>query len=174
METIRAALEGATGYLSAHADEATYTDSIATATVEAGLRVRTTGPTGESVVTDMPSSVGGTGSAPSAGWLLRAAEASCVATLVTMRAAMLGQVLDALTVTVDSVSDDRGILGMDPSIPAGPLRGRISISISAAGVEAADLERIARWGVDHCPVTDAVRRAVPLEIHLETGPRARQ
>ncbi len=59
-------------------------------------------------------------SAPSPGWLLRAAEASCVATLITMRAAMLGIDLDTLEVTVDSVSDDRGLLGVDDTVPAGP------------------------------------------------------
>ena len=168
MQEIREALERVTAYLSEHPDEATYTDSAATATLERGLWVRTTGPAGEHVRTDMPASVGGIASAPSAGWLLRAAEASCVATLVAMRAAQLGYALETLTVTVDSVSDDRGILGMDSSIPAGPLRGRISITLSATGVARADLEEIAHWGVGHCPVVDAVRRAVPLTVAVDT------
>lgn len=168
MEGIREALERATAYLSQHPDEATYTDSAATATLESGLRVRTTGLAGEDVRTDMPTSVGGTASAPSAGWLLRAAEASCVATLVAMRAAQLGYALETLAVTVDSVSDDRGILGIDSSIPPGPLAGHISISLSAAAVARADLEEIARWGVDHCPVVDAIRRAVPLTVAVDT------
>ena len=170
MDKIRTALEGATSYLSRHPDEATYTDSVAIATIVDGLRVSTTGPAGETVLTDMPASVGGTDGAHSPGWLLRAAEASCVATFVSMRAAMLGHALDGLTVTVDSVSDDRGILGMDANVPAGPLRGHISISISAAGVETDELERIARWGVDHCPVVDAVRRAVPMALDIDTEP----
>jgi uncharacterized OsmC-like protein len=170
MDAMRTALESAIDYLSDHPDEATYTDSAATATLVAGLRVRTDGPAGESVLTDMPAAVGGTASAPSPGWLLRAAEASCVATVVAMRAAQLGHELQSLTVTVDSVSDDRGILGMDASIPAGPLRGHISISLSAAGVASADLELVARWGVDHCPVVDAVRRAIPLTVDIETEP----
>ena len=172
MDGIRTALEGATGYLSQHPDEATYTDSAAIATLIDGLRVRTVGPAGAAVLTDMPSSVGGTDSAASAGWLLRAAEASCVATVVAMRAAQLAVELQTLTVTVDSVSDDRGILGMDTSIPAGPLRGRISISLSAERVATTELEQIARWGVDHCPVIDAVRRAVPMTVDIETKPIA--
>jgi uncharacterized OsmC-like protein len=173
MDGIREALERATAYLLEHPDQATYTDSVATATLESGLRVRTTGPAGEDILTDMPTSVGGTASAPSAGWLLRAAAASCVATLVAMRAAQLGCALETLKVTVDSVSDDRGILGLDSSIPAGPLRGRISISLSATDLARADLEEIGRWGVDHCPVVDAMRRAVPLTVvvnaHTELG-----
>jgi hypothetical protein len=76
-------------------------------------------------------------------------------------------VLQTLIVTVDSISDDRGLLGMDPSIPAGPIRGRISISLSATDVDPSDLEGIANWGVDHCPVVDAVRRAVPLTVDVQ-------
>ena len=168
MDGIRAALDAATGYLGQHPEEASYTDSVATATIVDGLRVRTAGPTGAAVFTDMPASVGGTDSAASAGWLFRAAQASCVATVVAMRAAALGVYLRTLIVTVDSVSDDRGILGMDPSIPAGPLRGHVSIVLSAEGVDPTDLEDIARWGVDHCPVVDAVRRAVPMTVDVET------
>jgi hypothetical protein len=58
----------------------------------------------------------------------------------------------------------------DASIPAGPLRGHISTSLSAAGVASADLELVARWGVDHCPVVDAVRRAIPVTVDIETEP----
>ena len=112
-ERIRQAIDGATDYLRAHPDDARSTDSAATATVVDGLVVRVTGPGGESITTDMVPSVGGTASAPSPGWLLRAAEASCVATLIAMRAASLGVTLDTLDVTVDSESDDRGILGID-------------------------------------------------------------
>ena len=49
MDRIREAIEGAVAYLTAHPDEARYTDSAATAVVEQGLRVRVDGPTGESV-----------------------------------------------------------------------------------------------------------------------------
>ena len=88
---IREALENASRYLTEHPEEATSTDSQAIATVVDGLVVRVTGPDGSEITTDMVPSVGGTASAPSPGWLLRAAEASCVATLIAMRAAMLEQ-----------------------------------------------------------------------------------
>lgn len=55
----------------------------------------------------MATSVGGTGSAPSPGWLLRAAVASCVTTLIAMRAATLDVALDSLAVTVDSESTSK-------------------------------------------------------------------
>lgn len=160
--SIKQAIGAATEYLTAHPADATSTDSAATARIVDGLVTRVTGPNGERLTTDMVPSVGGTASAPSPGWLLRAAEASCVATLIAMRAAMLDIALDTLEVTVDSVSDDRGLLGIDASVPAGPLSGRVAVRLGATGVDAATLEEIARWGVAHCPVCDALERAVPI------------
>ena len=66
-------MENAGAYLTEHPDEARYTDSLATARVESGLRVVVDGPAGERLETDMPAGVGGAGSAPSPGWFLRAA-----------------------------------------------------------------------------------------------------
>jgi len=43
-DAIRAAIEGASEYLAEHPDEARYTDSLATAHVEEGLRIRVNGP----------------------------------------------------------------------------------------------------------------------------------
>ena len=166
-ERIRDAIEGAIVYLSEHRAEARYTDSHATATVQDGLRATVSGPDGAQLTTDMPTSVGGGNSAPSPGWFLRAAEASCVATLVAMRAAQLGVTLAKVELTVDSESDDRGILGIDESTPAGPLSTRIVARIRAPGTPPALVEDIVRWAVEHCPVTDAVRRAVPLTVEVQ-------
>lgn len=168
-ERIKEAIEAATDYLGRNPADARSTDSPATATVVDGLVVRVEGPDGASITTDMVPSVGGTNAAPSPGWLLRAAEASCVATLIAMRAAMLGIKLDRLEVTVDSESDDRGILGIDASVPAGPLTGRVAIRLAAAGVDDATLESMARWGVEHCPVCDALERAVPITTEIVTS-----
>ena len=166
---IRSALEKASRYLTEHPEEATATDSEATATLVDGLVVRVTGSDGAEITTDMVPSVGGTASAPSPGWLLRAAEASCVATLIAMRAAMLDVALDSLEVTVDSVSDDRGLLGLQDGVPAGPISGRVRVRLTSAGAEAAQLEEIARWGVEHCPVCDALERAVPITTEVVIG-----
>ena len=83
---IAAAIAGAREYLTAHPTEARYRDSAATAIVEGGLRVRVEGPDGASITTDMVPAVGGGGSAPSPAWMVRAGYASCVATLILMRA----------------------------------------------------------------------------------------
>jgi uncharacterized OsmC-like protein len=166
---IQKAIRAATEYLAQHPEEARSTDSAASATLVDGLVVRVSGPSGASITTDMVPSVGGTATAPSPGWLLRAAEASCVATLIAMRAAMLGITLATLEVIVDSESDDRGLLGIDDDVPAGPLSGRVSVRLTAAGVDPATLEEMARWGVKHCPVCDALERPVPVTIQVATA-----
>lgn len=135
MDAIKTALEGARGYVSSHPDEASYTDTVARAVADSGLRVQVAGPDGEELTTDFPTSVGGSGSAPSPGWFLRAAEASCVAALVVMRAASVGLTAIRVEVTVDSISDDRGILGLDDAITAGPASTRVAIC--ASGVDPA-------------------------------------
>ena len=165
-DAIRRAIEGASAYLTDHPEEAAYTDSVATARVLDGLRVRTEGPNGEVLETDMPAAVGGAGSAASPGWYLRAAVASCVVSLATMRAAQLGWAGFRCEVEVDSASDDRGILGLDASVPAGPLSLRIGVRASADGIGLELLEELAVWALEHCPVSDAVRRPVPVHVEV--------
>lgn len=167
MTEIGDALRGARGYLTQHPDEARYRDSPATARIDAGLGVIVEGADGATLRTDMPPSVGGGGAAPSPGWYLRAAHAACVATLIGMRAAEEGVTLDQLEVVVDSESDDRGITGADDAIPAGPLSTAVRIVLAADGVDADRLRAIAEWGWRHCPVDDAVRRAVPVSVEVE-------
>jgi uncharacterized OsmC-like protein len=168
-DAIKVAIDSAVDYLRAHPDEARSTDSLATARIVDGLVVQVTGPGGESLTTDMVPSVGGTASAPSPGWVLRAAEASCVATLIAMRAAQVGVALDTLEVVVDSESDDRGILGVEDSIRAGPLCGRVVVRIAAAGTPHGTLREIAEWGIAHCPVCDAVEHGVPIAKEIIIG-----
>jgi uncharacterized OsmC-like protein len=165
-ETIRAAIDAATGWLREHADEARYTDSLATARLDGGLRVRVSGPNGEALMTDMPAAVGGNASAISPGWAFRAALAACVLSLVAMRAAQLGIDPFACEVDVDSESDDRGILGLDPEVPAGPIAVRIGFRMSESNATRAQLDEIARWAVAHCPVAEAVSRAIPVRIEI--------
>jgi uncharacterized OsmC-like protein len=162
------AIAGAVAYLRANPEDARSTDSLATARIVDGLVVEVTGPDGARARTDMVASVGGTATAPSPGWLLRAAEASCVATLVAMRAAVTGVELASLEVDADSVSDDRGILGIDDTVRAGPLSARIAVRITASGVPDRVLREIVRWGIAHCPVFDAVERGVPIAVEVTT------
>lgn len=166
---IAKAIAEARSYLSANPAEARYRDGAATASVEDGLRVRVVGTDGSSLVTDMVTGIGGGGSAPSPGWMFRAAYASCVATLIAMRAAVDGFSIDGLEVSVDSESDDQGILGIAPDVPAGPLRMRVAVRASARGGELAPIRAAIEEAVAHCPVHDAVVRAVPVEVVIETA-----
>lgn len=164
---IREAVSNASAYLTDHPDEARYRDGYARATIIDGLLVDVAGPGGENLQTDMPKAIGGGATEPSPGWYFRAATASCIASLVAIRAAAQSIDLPAgsLAITVDSESDDRGILGLDASIPAGPLSVRVAVS-AVAGLDRAQVESLVRWAVDHCPVADGIRRAVPLEVAI--------
>jgi uncharacterized OsmC-like protein len=144
-------------------------DRAATAVIENGLRCQVEGPEGWSVVTDMPPPVGGTGSAPTAGWMLRAAWAACDATAIAMRAAELGIALTRLEVVAESESDFRGLLGVGDGVPPGPIRARIRVRIAADGVEAERLREIVEWADRHSPVGDALRRSVPVGVEVATA-----
>jgi uncharacterized OsmC-like protein len=98
---------------------------------------------------------------------MRAALANCDATLIAMRAAQVGIELSALEVIVESESDDRGLLGLDDSVPAGPLSMRTRIRIKADGASEEDLREIIHWAERHSPVADAIRRAVPMNTEVE-------
>ena len=162
--SIADAVAAASAYLSEHPDEARYRDSAAMARVTSGLAVAVTGPGGESLTTDMPKGIGGGSSVPSPGWYMRAAAASCVASLIAIRAATLGLTVGAIEVTVDSESDDRGILGLDEAIPAGAISMKIVASVG--GVRDDARRDLVDWAVAHCPVTETIARAVPVTVEV--------
>src|SRR5688572_10943929 len=118
MAGVKESIEKAVQYLSENPAEARYTDTRAVATLGDSLRVTVEGPNGERAATDMPGAVGGQGEHPSPAWFYRAGLASCVASTIGMEVALEGIELSSLEVEVDSESDDRGILGMDESVPA--------------------------------------------------------
>ena len=168
MSHIGDAVASAAAYLTEHPDEARYRDSAAHARLGAGLRVDVTGPGGEQIATDMPRGIGGEASVPSPGWIFRAAAASCVAALIGIRAATLGIELGpgAVEVVVDTESDDRGILGLDDGIDAGALSMKVVVRIEGTTLGSDARAALARWALDHCPVTDTVRRAVPIDLEV--------
>jgi uncharacterized OsmC-like protein len=169
IQHIQQSLAQVAKHLAEHPVDALSLDRPAVAVFESGLRCRAEGPNGASLVSDMPAPLGGTGSAPSPGWLLRAALANCDATLIAMRAAQLGVVLKRLEVTVGSESDDRGVLGVSDSVPPGPLSIHVSVRIAAEGTSEEELRELVHWAEKHSPVSDAVRRAVPVttEVRVE-------
>jgi uncharacterized OsmC-like protein len=164
--SIKDAVARASAYLTEHPDEAGYRDSPAIARIVSGLSASVVGPGGESVATDMPAGIGGGGSAPSPGWLMRAATASCVASLIAIRAASTGMSVGPIEVTVDSESDDRGILGLDDGIDAGALSVKVVVSIGGVGAGSGGVRELVDWAIRHCPVTDTIARAVPIEVEV--------
>ena len=169
MEAIRTAIEGACAHLAEHPEAGISTDAAATAVREDGLRFRVDGPKG-ALVTDMATSVGGGASAPTPAWLMRAALASCDATLVAMEAARDGIELTDLKVTVDSESDFRGVLGVDDSVHAGPRAVRVCIELAAAGATEDQLREIVQRAEARSPVRDAVVREVSMTTEVITAP----
>ena len=167
MESIRSAIERASGHLVEHPEAALGTDTAATAVHEEGLRFRVAGPKGK-VITDMSKAVGGGATAPTPGWLLRAALASCDASAIAMEAARDGIELTDLRVTVDSESDFRGVLGVDDSVRPGPLAVRVRIELAADNATEDQLREIAERAEARSPVGDAVARAVSMTTEIVT------
>ena len=169
MGGVKDSIEKAVQHYSVNPDDARSTDSLATARLGEALRVEVEGPNGEALVTDMVGGVGGQGEHPSPGWYFRAAMASCVATTIGMEAAREGIELSSLEVEVDSESDDRGILGMDESVPPGPLSTRIRVRARADGVDDGRLRQILETGAHRCPVCDATKRSVDVSLEFQTS-----
>jgi uncharacterized OsmC-like protein len=166
-ESIRDAVERASAQLAAH-PEGPEADQPATAVIEEGLRVRVEGPKG-TVVTDMAEAVGGGGGAPTPGWLLRAALASCDVSGIAIEAARRGVELTSLTVTVESDSDARGALGLDDSIPPGPLEVRRRIALTASNAGPDELRELVRRAEALSPVGDAFARSLSVTTEIVAG-----
>src|SRR5919108_4153012 len=167
VESIRSAIETASRHLTEHPEAAVATDAAATAVREEGLRFRVEGPKGD-VITDMSKTVGGGATAPTPGWLVRAALASCDATAVAMEAAREGVELTDLTVTVESESDFRGALGVDDAIDPGPSAVRVRIQLSAPNATEDQLREIVQRAESRSPVQDAIVREIPMTTEIVT------
>ena len=166
-QEIRAAVSSAAQHYVSHPSEAKSEDKPAKAVLESGLRLRVEGPNSWAVITDMPHGLGGGGSAPSPGWLRRAAQAACEATMIAIRAAQEGIELNSLEVTVSSISDDRGMLGIAEGVPAGPIESTARVKISAKNAPVEKLRQLIEWAEAHSPVTDSLTRSVPHRLHVD-------
>jgi uncharacterized OsmC-like protein len=168
MDSIRKSIEQASQYLNEHPEKARASDSAATAIREDGLRFRVEGPW-DSLTSDMAESVGGGASAPSPGWLLRAALAACDATVVAMEAARDGIELTDLEVSVESESDFRGVLGVDPTVHPGPQSMRVEIRLAATDATDEQLRAIVERAEAQSPVRDALARTMSMTTEIAIG-----
>ena len=171
MESIRTAIEQASTYLAENPEAARATDAAATAVREHGLRFRIEGPWSP-LTSDMSKSVGGDASAPSPGWLLRAALSACDATLVAMEAARDGIELTELEVSVESDSDFRGVLGVDPNVHPGPVSMRVAYRLAASNANDEQLRAIVHRAEAHSPVRDALAREIAMTTEIAIGSAA--
>jgi uncharacterized OsmC-like protein len=164
---IREALENLSKLISEQPEKARAKNVPATARLLEGLRCEVKGPNGEAVYADMPAAVGGASSAPAPGWLLRASLASCTAIAIAMRAAKLGVTLTTLEVTVESSSDNRGMLGLDDKISAGLSPITTRVKIGARDLTADKLRELAEWGDRHSPVACTARSSTSCSLEVE-------
>ena len=169
MSDIRESIINVRSALEAKADAGPAPDRPAIAVIEDGLRCRAEGGDGWAVVTDMPAPVGGGGTAPTPGWLIRAALASCAATTIAMRAAELEITLTRLEVRAESETDMRGLLGAGKGVDPGPVGARLHVELTARGADEQRLEELVRWADSHSPVGDCLRRSVAVELEIVAG-----
>jgi len=163
---IREAIDKLAGVFAGNPEKAKVKNTPATARLTGGLKCEVTGPNNERVLTDMPPGVGGEGSGPNPSWLLRSGMASCTATVIAMRAAKLGIELKKLEVTVESESDQRGMLGLDDKVSAGLGGFRMKVKI-AGDAPAAQLKELVEWSDGHSPVGCTVKEAPACALDIE-------
>lgn len=167
VSSVRQAIERVSAAISADPTKARAKNAPATARLAAGLQCELSGPHNERLITDMPQAMGGAASGPNPGWLLRGALASCTATVIAMRAAKLGVALSSLEVTVESESDNRGILGLDENVSAGLETVRMKVKIGAATESSDALQEIVAWADAHSPVACTMRQAPGCSLEIE-------
>ncbi len=164
---IQQAIEEVEQYLRDNAERGPQPDVPATAIVEDGLRCRIEAPDGSAIYTDMPTSVGGSATASSPGWHLRAALASCDATLLAMRATRLGLKLDSIQVRVEASSDGRGMF-LDEGVSPGSSEMRLYFKIGASTVTRKQIEALVHWVEQHSPVGADITRGLDAPSELDT------
>ena len=164
---IREAIEKTAKALAEHPEKARVKNPAATAVVEDGLRCRVTGPSGELVHTDMSPAMGGGGTAPNPGWLMRAALASCNATGIATQAAKAGINLTRLEVSVSSETDGRGVLGLDERISPAMEPLEILVKIGARGTPFEGLRKLVQGVCARSPVGCTNPSAAIVDIHVD-------
>jgi uncharacterized OsmC-like protein len=166
--SIRQALDNLGAAIAADPAKARAKNAPATARLANGLRCEIAGPHGDRLVTDMPPAMGGAASGPNPGWLFRGSLAACTSTVIAMRAAKLGIALSKLEVTVESESDNRGLLGLDEGVSAG--LGNLRMRVRIAGDAPPDtLREIVAWGDAHSPIACTVRNSPRSSVEVEVA-----
>ena len=171
LEQIAAAMQRVSSALTRKPHAGLHDDSPATVRWAGGLRTVASSEAGTEVATDMPAAIGGGDTAPTPGWLLRSALASCAVTRIAMEAAARGITLATLEAHATSRSDLRGLLGLGEAdgsaVPAGPLAMDLHVRIGAPGVNADTLRALVAATPGCSPVTRAIEQPLAVGLHIE-------
>lgn len=149
LERLEHAVERRPGFgIGTHVSVTTSTDRLRCATRE-----------GEHITrSDLSHGLGGDGSAPTPGVLLRAALGSCVAMSYRLRAARHGIDLGNIVVTVEAESELAGMLYCDASAPPGYTQIRYHVDVESSASPDAVM-RIIDEGDRLSPLLDVFTRA---------------
>ena len=171
MEQVAAAMERVVSALRRKPHAGLHDDTPATVRWVGGLRTVARTAAGAEVTTDMPLAIGGDDSAPTPGWLLRTALASCAVTRIAMDAAARGIALHTLEAHATSRSDLRGLVGVAEAdgrrVPAGPLAMDLHVRIGAPGVDASLLRALVEATPGCSPVSCALEQPLTVGLHVE-------
>ena len=170
-QALAPALDRVQAALQRHPSTGLHDDAPATAQWEGGTRMNVHHSDGHQVCTDMPTALGGGGTAVTPGWLFRAGLASCAATSVAMAAARSGIALQSLAVQAGSRSDTRGLLGLpdtdDRHVSAAPQGLCLHVRVSADGVAADRLRELVASAIDASPIPCAAQEALALDLRID-------
>lgn len=173
LETIATSMERVSAALTRKPHAGLHDDMPATVHWAGGLRTLARSETGTTVTTDMPVAIGGEDTAPTPGWLLRTALASCAVTRIAMAAAARGITLTTLEAHATSRSDLRGLVGVaapdGTPVPAGPLAMDLHVRISAPGFDADTLRELVAATTGCSPVTCAMEQPLAVGMHIEVA-----
>lgn len=173
VEKVAAAMARVSSALTRKPHAGLHDDAPAAVQWAGGLRTVARTEAGASVTTDMPEAIGGDDTAPTPGWLLRTALASCAVTRIAMEAAARGITLAKLEAHVSSRSDLRGLVGVaardGSAVPAGPLAMDLHVRIGAPGVDADTLRALVAATPGCSPVTCAVEQPLAVGLHIEVS-----
>jgi uncharacterized OsmC-like protein len=170
-ETIPNALRRVRAIFERRPASAKHADATAIARWDHDLRVISMDGNGTTIVTDMPTELGGTGDQVTPGWLMRAGLAACLATRIAMEAAERGVLLKHLEVNADSRSDLRGLLRMTDELgqPVSPAPVQVQLTVRASAENLSD--DLLRAMIQDChrasPVAAAIESNIPIVLQID-------
>ncbi len=116
------------------------------------------------VNTDMPPVIGGSGIAPTPGFLLRAAVGTCLGSSLLYEAARLDLDLRDFRIDVEADDDARGELAIDETyLCYGEIRCTIALDCD---VDDAGLENLVQRALGHSPMVAMVKKGAPMTFQI--------